>query len=256
MDAPLIRFLPPEIVASLASHVRAERGAVDVWACTLSGSDRAYQDCAHQLSPAELARAQRFFHERDRIAFVFSHGLLRQVLGAYCGVEGRALEFVANEYGKPALSVPSGMPPNPVSFNLSHSHGRALIAVSDGRAVGVDVEQEDARKDALSLAERYFFGAEIEAIRAAGEALRAATFFRFWAAKEAVIKAQGSGLSTPLDRFHVVFAPHLATAEVSSFDAARLDPDWFVRRLECGPGWHGAVCARGADWRARVIDEA
>ena len=248
-----MHFFSPEELLALTDRMQVERGALQVWPLSLSGEERSRARCERLLSPAELERSRRFFHERDRTAFVFSHGLMRQVLGAYCGVDGAQLEFAAATLGKPALA-PDGQPfASSVSFNLSHSHGRALLAVSGGGEIGVDLEREDARTDVLALAARYFFGSEFAAIRDAPEALRTETFFRFWTAKEAVLKAQGAGLSVPLDRFHVVFDEHLATASVESFDTARIDSGWFVRRIACEPGWHAAVAAQTPQWPLRVI---
>ena len=248
-----MHFLSPEELPSLTDRARLERGVLQVWPLSLSGEERSRARCERLLSPAELERARRFFHERDRTAFVFSHGLMREVLGAYCGVDGAQLEFAAAEFGKPALALDGQPFASSVSFNLSHSHGRALLAVSDGGEIGVDIEREDARTDVLALASRYFFGSEFDAIRDAPDALRTGTFFRFWAAKEAVLKAQGSGLSVPLDRFHVIFDDNLATAAVESLDTARIDSGWFIRRVVCEPGWHAAVAAQTPHWQLRVI---
>jgi 4'-phosphopantetheinyl transferase len=255
MEKCRMQFLSPETVMSSAIDVRAKLGVVDVWAWELAGSDEALERCASLLSAAELARARRFFHERDRRSFVFSHGLLRQVLSAYCDEPGESLEFVANEFGKPALAPRPPGSVAPISFNLSHSHGRALFAVSPGMDLGVDLETEDSTRNTLPLAQSYFFGPEFEAIRNAPESQRAAAFFRFWTAKEAVIKAQARGLSIPLNCFHVMFEAESALARVVSFDDARLDPGWFVRVLACEEGWHAAVAARGSDWHVRVIDQ-
>jgi len=68
-----------------------------------------------------------------------------------------------------------------------------LLAVSANREVGVDVEQENPRTEALGIASSYFYGPEFEAIRDAPLELRTATFFRYWAAKEAVLKVLGTG---------------------------------------------------------------
>lgn len=248
-----MRFLSPDDVIALVAQAQTEPGVVHVWPCELSGTQLAHEQCARVLSEPELARAARFFHERDRTGFVFSHGLLRHVLGACCGVPGASLEFATNEFGKPSLVLPAGANPVPISFNLSHSHGRALLAVSDGRHLGVDIEKEDARKEVLSLAERYFFGPEFEAVRNAPAPQAAQVFFRFWAAKEAVIKAQGRGLSVPLDAFHVVFDEDFQSARVETSDEKHLDSGWFVRALPCDEGWHAATAARGTDWRVRVM---
>jgi 4'-phosphopantetheinyl transferase len=248
-----VHFLQPEPLLARPLNVHAERDVVHVWAFDLAGSEESRAQCERLLSAPELERAGRFFHEHHRRAFTHAHGLMRYVLGAYCGERPERLAFVAGEHGKPALAPQPGR--EPIAFNLSHSHGRALLAVSVGREVGVDIEREDAKTNALGIAASYFFGPEFEAIRGTREAQRTTAFFRFWAAKEAVLKAQGCGLHAPLDSFHVLFAPDLATAQVESRDEARIARGWFVRRLTCEEGWHAAVAALSTHWQVKLIEE-
>ena len=105
----------------------------------------------------------------------------------------------------------------------------------------------------LPIAQRYFFGAELAAILAAPEVLRRDAFFRHWVAKESVLKAQGVGLTFPLDRFGVAFDSNDTVARVQSQDPAALAADWFVRILPLEAGWHGAVSARGEGWRVHPV---
>lgn len=240
----------PSALIARVPRVRAAHDEVHVWAFLLEDVEEARVQCERLLSADELARGRRFHHQHHQVAFIFAHGLMRHLLGAYCESDPAGLEFAAGEFGKPSLVSKQ------VSFNLSHSHGRALLAVSVGREVGVDIERENARTDALGIASSYFHGSELDAIRDAPADLRTVTFFRFWAAKEAVIKAQGSGLYAPLDSFHVRFGDDRATAHVDVLDESRVSKGWFVRRLGCEPGWHAAVAASSDGWRLRVMHEA
>jgi 4'-phosphopantetheinyl transferase len=252
MEKTRLHFMPPEALLARTPPVRASHDEVHVWSFLLEGTEAARARCASVLSAVEIERARRFHFERHRVAYVFAHGLMRHLLGAYCECDPAALEFVASEYGKPALGARDGTAP-PVSFNLSHSHGRALLAVSQNREIGVDIEQENPRTEALNIASSYFHGPEFEAIRDAPLEMRVATFFRYWAAKEAVLKAEGVGLHAALDSFRLRFAPDLATAQVDSLDETRIAKGWFVRRLVCDQGWHAAVAARSEGWQAKVM---
>jgi 4'-phosphopantetheinyl transferase len=252
MEKTRLHFMPPEALLARPPRVRASHDEVHVWPFLLEGTEDAQAHCASVLSAVELERARRFHFERHRLAYVFAHGLMRHLLGAYCECNPTALAFVAGEYGKPALRAGDGTAPS-VSFNLSHSHGRALLAVSQSREIGVDIEQENPRTETLGIASSYFHGPEFEAIRDAPLELRTATFFRYWAAKEAVLKAEGVGLHAALDSFRLRFAPDLATAQVDSLDETRIAKGWFVRRLVCDQGWHAAVAARSESWQARVM---
>ena len=115
---------------------------------------------------------------------------LRDVLAAYLEVPPEAVRLVTGEHGKPELAG------GELHFNLSHSGGVGLVAVSRERPVGVDVERIEARRNVLALAERALGAEGASAVRAAPDADRAAVFHRAWARREAVAKCAGTGLST------------------------------------------------------------
>jgi 4'-phosphopantetheinyl transferase len=247
-----MRFLPPEEVLANPSRGLAGSNVIHVWPWLLDGPDAARARCAAVLSAQELERASRFRFEHLRSRFIFAHGLMRYVLGAYRGIAPRDLELTESELGKPAL-VPDARRPN-LWFNLSHSHERALLAVSMEREVGADLECEKSSTDALGIASSYFFGPEFDAIRNSPPERQTAMFFRLWVAKEAVLKGQGTGLRVALDSFHVRFEPDLKTAHVDTLDVASVAPGWMVRCLDGGAGWHAAVAAVSPDWTLQLID--
>ena len=61
---------------------------------------------------------------------------------------------------------------NNIRFNLSHSHGRALIAVSKHREVGVDFEKSLTDRDTTALAARFFAPQEQAGIMNAGSSAK------------------------------------------------------------------------------------
>jgi 4'-phosphopantetheinyl transferase len=246
-----LEFMDPGALLARSLDARAQRGEVHIWPLRLEGSEAARAQCEKLLSSSELQRAGRFYFEHLRTSFTFAHGLMRYVLAAYRGVHPTALEFTTGEFGKPALMGTADS--SGLAFNLSHSHGRALLAVSTGRDVGVDIEQENPRTNVLGIASSYFFGSERDAIVAAAPERRMATFFRYWAAKESVMKAEGAGLHLPLDSFHVQFDSELASARIESLDPARVRRGWVVRSLACDSGWHAAVAALSDDWQVKVM---
>ncbi len=149
------------------------------------------------LSPDERQRAARFVHPHHADRFRAAHAALRHAVSAYAGVPAAALRFAAGPFGKPRLDPPG------VAFNLSHSGDWALIALARAAAVGVDIEQPRPIPDHAELARRTFAPAEAAALEALAPDDRLPGFFRCWTRKEAVVKALGTGLSTPLDRFVV-----------------------------------------------------
>src|SRR5206468_5780573 len=80
---------------------------------------------------------------------------------------------------------------------------------------------------------------------------RAARFFRYWVAKEAVLKAQSIGLRA-LSQCEVLMAADGVGAEVLVPVGSPLHDNWRVRFLPCGEGWEAAVAAQGVGWKIVV----
>lgn len=197
------------------------------------------------LSPDELARADRFHFARDRQHFTATRALLRMILGGYLGCVPARLTFVYSDKGKPFLGASSAIP---VQFNVSHSGGRAALAFSLGRDVGVDIERIRQNLDCDVLAERYFSPAEQKALSDLSLSERCNGFFHCWTRKEAYIKAHGAGLSLPLDSFDVSITHGeknaLLATRPDAADAAR----WSLREVDAGEGYAAALSVKGHGW--------
>jgi 4'-phosphopantetheinyl transferase len=118
---------------------------------------------------------------------------LREVLVLYLDEDPAGIELRRGAHGKPALADPSSS----LRFNLSHSGDLALIAVTHGREVGVDVERIRPRRDLPRLAERALDPAAAAAVRAAPPDAQPAAFHEAWARREAGVKCLGAGLGGP-----------------------------------------------------------
>jgi phosphopantetheinyl transferase len=91
-----------------------------------------------------------------------------------------------------------------LEFNLSHSGDFALVAVTQGRKVGVDVERIRQGISSHVIAQQYFSKAEVAELQSLPFEQREAAFFTCWTRKEAYIKAQGLGC---LYRWKVLMSP-------------------------------------------------
>lgn len=156
------------------------------------------------LDAEERARHDRFVFARHSHQFLVSHALTRTVLSRYAEVRPDAWRFRTNGYGRPEISEPAAPP---LRFNLSHTDGMAVCAVTLASDVGCDVEDLERAGETVSLAETCFSPAEVKALRALPPADQRERFFAYWTLKEAYIKARGMGLSLPLDQFSLVLAP-------------------------------------------------
>jgi 4'-phosphopantetheinyl transferase len=203
------------------------------------------------LSADEEARHVRFAHARTRHEFLLARGLARTVLASYTALRPESLRFSVDAFGKPLLDEPLGEPR--LHFNLSHSYGVIVCAVTCGRQIGIDVEDGSRRLECLDLARRYFAPAEVAHLRGlSGEDQRAA-FFAIWTLKEAFVKATGHGLSLGLDSF--AFA--LERDRLRAFQAPIAHPgSWRFFQFEPTPHHRGAVAVEcdGAEVRLALRD--
>lgn len=177
------------------------------------------------LSEDERARAARFHFPRDGSRFAAARTLLRTVLGHWTGVPADTLRFTYGPRGKPAL-------PGGPEFNLSHSAGVAVLAVSRSGPVGVDVERLDRSVDPMGLGQAVFDPEELAVLAGLSPAQRCERFFAFWTAKEARMKLTGEGMSLPPRSIRLALAEGWPTG----FVAPRARPVSLSRPPDAPPG--------------------
>lgn len=230
----------------VGSELRLSDDEVHVWRIDLAGVAPAESRWQVILSPDELARASRFHLAQDRQYFTATRALLRTLLGSYVGCDPGRLTFLYSNTNKPSLG--SAHSRVPVEFNVSHSGSKALLAFARKREVGVDVEQIRNNFDHEALARRFFSPAEQKELAALQPSERCRGFFRGWTRKEAFIKANGAGLSLPLDGFDV----SLTLGEQNALQATRPDGReaalWSLREIDAGEGYEAALCVKGNGW--------
>jgi 4'-phosphopantetheinyl transferase len=195
------------------------------------------------LSRDEGARADRFQTSIARSRFVMTRGWLRVVLASALDLEPGQIEFSYGTNGKPALAGTHHG--SPLSFNVSHSGGYALIGTATAKAIGVDIEQIRPMPRFLDMATDYFSAAEARDVMARPEADRLRAFFRCWTRKEAFMKATGDGLGIALNGFSVSLDD--GARGVSMADPAdRSGAGWTVCGVSVGPGCEAAIAIDGA----------
>ena len=207
-----------------------QSGEVHVWRVDLEQPESVVQQFRSTLENEEISRADRFHFERDRRAFTVSRGFLRHVIGRYLETKPEAVRFSYGPYGKPALDGQHKA--SALRFNMSHSRAVGLVAVTEARELGIDVEYIRADFATEDIARRFFSPCEVEAFNALPQERQVAAFFRCWTRKEAYIKAIGRGLSQPLDGFDVTLAPDVPPAllrtdedEASRWSLSDIDVD-------------------------------
>jgi 4'-phosphopantetheinyl transferase len=216
-------------------------GVIDVWVIGLDVEEPRRRELEQVLSEDERTRARRFHFDRDRHRFIVGRGAVRTILGDYLALPPESLRFSYSENGKPGLSGIS----THLRFNLSHSDRWGLLAVTEGREIGADIERIRPEVETDKLAERFFSANERAALRLMSAPDRAAAFYRGWACKESLLKAWGTGLSRPLNSFDVdLELNHPAALEATRPDAGEAKR-WSLRMLDIAEGYASAFAVEG-----------
>ncbi len=175
-------------------------GEVHLWLTHYDGIDDEQLHAAYRalLDDAERIQEPLFHFARDRRRYLVTRALVRTVLSRYADVAPEAWGFTANAFCRPDVANEAG---RDLSFNVSHTHSLIVLAVTRGRAIGVDVENVQAREVSLGIADHFFAPAEVAVLRSRPREEQQYRFFEYWTFKESYIKARGMGLSLPLDKF-------------------------------------------------------
>lgn len=164
---------------------------------------------------------------------------LRALLSAVSGQAPETFRFAKSAQGKPFLAGGSG-----ISFSLSHSAGRSLVALSLSGEVGCDIEDRFGDDDVMGLCAPVLHASEFDAMERLSPPERQDAFRRYWVRKEAVLKAAGSGflrdprcIITGLDQPHAMWV-------------GEQGPDFAIHERRIDAGCAAAVASMDAacDW--------
>ena len=139
------------------------------------------------LSSLQVQEVQKFFREEDRIRGLLGKLALRTLLMDFGFAPELIREIRHSSHGRPELPID-------LDFNISHSGEYVLCAASRTCRLGIDVERQ--REVPLRDFSMVMNDGQWQIIRAAANPH--AEFYRWWAIKESVVKADGRGISNNL----------------------------------------------------------
>ena len=167
-----------------------------------------------------------------------TRGILRTLLSRYLGISGTQLRFGTQTQGKPILVKPSS---SLLQFNVSHTHGMALIALTLHHEIGIDVEWIDRKIQDLDIAQRFFSAEESAELATLPSTERTHRFFTYWTCKEAYLKMQGTGITTGLAQCKILIQPGQAEVRHSLLDRQEPKEDYSMHQIHIGAEHIGAV---------------
>lgn len=238
--------------ASFDSLPQLNRSEIQLWRIELDSVADNEQRWRGLLSGDEMERAKRFRFVRDRMRFTATRAILRSILAEHLRCRPEEVMFQYRAQGKPALA--DRHTESDIEFNVSHSGGAALVALSRGIALGVDIEEIRPNIEIEKLAARFFSVAEWENLTRYGSSERNEAFFRCWTRKEAYLKAKGAGLSLSLKEFDVSLASNCDDCLLATRPDAAECSAWRLCNVSVGHGFVAAVCGQGRSWNLKAWD--
>ena len=170
--------------------------------------------------PASLrARALRYKSDLSAYNYVVARLLLKRGLEDF-GLDTDLEKVVIQKNGKPSLPT--------IHFNISHSSHQVVCAFSKEGKLGIDVEK--IKPIQFENFTTMFSANEWKSIKSAKDPLH--TFYWFWTRKESIIKANGLSLNEL----------HQIELNVSNNQIVSHGKGWYLRELELGDGFLGALC--------------
>lgn len=139
------------------------------------------------------SRILRFVHKKDAWRSLLADILLRFALTKHFHLRNEELTFDKTAYGKPYLPGKED-----IGFNITHS-GDWIGCVVGTSSVGIDIEE--IQPIDMQIAKRFFTAQEYESLKSLSPTEQIQRFYHLWTLKESCIKADGRGLSVPLNSF-------------------------------------------------------
>jgi 4'-phosphopantetheinyl transferase len=155
----------------------------------------------------------------------------QEILSQYINKKPDDILFTRTQWGKPELQDNQG-----IFFNLSHAKGFTVLAVTNFRGIGIDIEKIlpiDA-KITGNLAKTCLSEKEFQLMEQLPQESRDKIFYDYWTRKESVIKAQGKGLSTNMQSFSVSLDEEWTKVKLEQ-------QAWYQKPLSLPWPWVGAV---------------
>lgn len=200
-----------------------------------------FEELLSYISVDEQEKIKRFRRYEDAIRGLTSKMLLRFIIVSLLGEQNKNIHFDKNDYGKPFL-----VGTNDFHFNLSHS-GDWVVCVVDNLPVGIDVEK--IHDVDLNLSKRFFSEDEHQYLLTVESKRRREAFFDLWTLKESYIKADGRGLSIPLNSFSFSFE-----GGNIKFKTSNNFGECYFKRYEIDASYKLAVCSKKSEFPEGIID--
>lgn len=150
------------------------------------------------LNEEEIKQYTSYVKYEDMMRGAIGRIAVKKISSSYLGKEIKEIQIERGRFGKPYLYC-SGNHLS-INYNLSHSGEIVMLAFGRNVQVGVDVQVIKQIQEYQRLAENYFSPEEAAVVI---QQNNIESFFEYWTAKEAYVKAIGCGFCKDFDSFSV-----------------------------------------------------
>lgn len=172
------------------------QGEIHIWQIQWEKLEPFWREYQFVMSSHEVEKAGNFHFFEDRMRYMAGKITVKLLLMQYLAEE--KVVILNRRFGKPYHREVPGK--QSVEFNLSHSGSMVLVAFGRGVDVGTDVQEIAECPDYMEIAKNFYTATESDDVMK-DKGLE--TFFEYWSAKEAYLKAVGIGLGRGMDFFSV-----------------------------------------------------
>lgn len=172
-----------------------------IWRSKISNNLKNLDYYWRSLSKDEQIRAKEFYFSKDKINYIISRGILRNIIASYIGICPIEVQFEYTEYGKPYLEKKDNY--KIINFNFSHSNDCFIVGLVKNIDIGIDIEFCDDNCDLENMAKYLCSIVEYNKLKKFKINERYHYFYNLWTRKEAIVKLLGKGLHLDLRKINL-----------------------------------------------------
>jgi 4'-phosphopantetheinyl transferase len=233
------------ILNKTPDRIKLNPDTVHLWAARLSQWKTKLNEMDSFLDPAERIRADRFIIPERRVDFITQRGFLRTILSKYLVHKPGEITISISEDGKPFLVEGN------INFNLSHSEDLMICGITSGARIGVDIQHIYPVENLDRIIPKILTPAEIKLIENSPQKDKNELFLTIWTAKEAFLKALGSGFNSPV--YNINISSIKENTLTLGIDDPRYGSKWNIQELAIEPGYKAVLAIEGSDIEIKII---
>lgn len=179
-----------------------------------------------KLPSYALEYSNRFVREEDRGRSIMTQYFLRKFLSYYLQVDFDKVAISYSKSGKPYLNEKIN---SNLKFNYSHSGDYIIYAFTTDKEIGVDIEEIKDISEIDELSRTHFSDEELSIyFELENPDEKKQLFYKIWTRKEALLKAEGSGITIDLKSLTVLTTNEKKSNQIK---VKFLNQEWSVSDL-------------------------